>query len=154
MLLSNGLTFEVARTFQELLRACEDAARSAPAADKIITRADLAPVEPQAPVPAAVGGVNDDAKIAQDTMRAMSYADVYGHGREARHVAILDTVLGVRILEAHRADGTPCLAAWTAIIRVVCTGDGLFDADALEQSDAVGRALRAAEAPPLYATFS
>jgi hypothetical protein len=89
---------------------------------------------------------------AGPVIAAMTYADVYGQGREARHVAMLDSVLGPRTLAAHRLE-RKFTQAMAAILRA-CNGKNLLtNADPDEQAVFIGAALRAAELPIIYTTL-
>jgi hypothetical protein len=80
---------------------------------------------------------------------ALTYADVYGQGREARHVGMLDSVLGPRTLAAHRVD-KQFTQALAAIVRAANARGALTLADPEEQAVIVGAAVRAAEMPLIY----
>lgn len=82
----------------------------------------------------------------------MTYADVYGQGREARHVGMLDSVLGPRTLAAQRIDKRFTLA-FAAVLRAVNAKNALVMADPEEQAVIVGAAIRAAEVPLIYASM-
>ena len=89
---------------------------------------------------------------AAPVVAAITYADVYGLGREARHVARLDSVLGARTLAAHRLQRSFTQAV-AAILRAANGGNVLTNAEPDEQAVFVGAAVRAAEMPLIYTTL-
>ena len=164
-LLANGLTFDKALTPPELLAKIDGAAaKIQDPARRVINRQSLVATHPHPPGVPQWGGVAGAAapdpitNLLAPTLLAMTYHDVYGDERLGKHVAALEFAVGTRLLSTQRAANSPYHAAWLSIARAVNNGRDsisslIVRADAEERAVTIGRAMRAAEWPGIYATW-